>query len=159
MGLSPQARDYIKPEAQWEFDQAANTSANEFSRASAQRSAFYQECLELFERYDVLVLPSAQVWPFDATTHWPKQIGERVMDTYHRWMEATIYATLLGAPAVCVPAGFGGPNGEKPLPIGLQLIARPGADAQVLSIAGHYEQTVLAAKAHRACPPGCTPLR
>jgi amidase len=142
MGLSPQARDFIKPEAQWEHDQAANTSANEFSRASAQRSAFYQECMELFEHYDVLALPSAQVWPFDASMHWPKQIGDRAMDTYHRWMEATIYATLLGAPAVCVPAGFGGPNVSKPLPIGLQLIARPGADAQALSIAAHYEQTL-----------------
>jgi amidase len=146
MGLSPQARDFIKPEAQWEFDQAANTSANEFTRASAQRSAFYQECQELFNHYDVLAIPSAQVWPFDAKLHWPKQIADRTMDTYHRWMEATIYATLLGAPAVCVPAGFGGPNPAKPLPIGIQLIGRPGADAQILSIAGHYEQTVRGAR-------------
>jgi amidase len=145
MALSPQARDFIKPEAQWEFDQAAHTSANELTQASAQRTSFYQECLGLFERYDVLALPSAQVWPFDASLDWPKQIAGRTMDTYHRWMEATIYATLLGAPTVCVPAGFGGPNPAKPLPMGIQLIGRPGADAQVLSIAAHYEQTVMPA--------------
>ena len=28
------------------------------------------------------------------------------MDTYHRWMEATIYATFAGLPAISVPAGF-----------------------------------------------------
>jgi amidase len=143
MELSPNARDFIKPEAQWEFDQAANTTANEFTRASAQRTSFFQECLGLFEQYDVLALPSAQVWPFEASLDWPKQIAGRTMDTYHRWMEATIYATLLGAPTVCVPAGFGGPNPVKPLPMGIQLIGRPGADAQVLSIAAHYEKTVM----------------
>ena len=35
--------------------------------ASAQRSNFYQLMLALFEHRDVLALPSAQVWPFDAT--------------------------------------------------------------------------------------------
>ena len=28
------------------------------------------------------------------------------MDTYHRWMEVTIYATFAGLPAISVPAGF-----------------------------------------------------
>jgi len=41
-----------------------------------QRSAFYQHLLTLFERVDVLALPSAQVWPFDAALRWPTHIAQ-----------------------------------------------------------------------------------
>jgi amidase len=65
------------------------------------------------------------------------------MDTYHRWMEVTVYATFAGLPCISLPAGF---NGDG-LPIGLQLMGRPQADAAVLALAATYEmaaQTVLA---------------
>src|SRR5215831_4843491 len=58
------------------------------------------------ERYDYWVLPSAQVFPFDARTHWPKEIDGRKMDTYHRWMEVMIPVTMSACPALAVPAGF-----------------------------------------------------
>ncbi len=130
-------RALIKPEAIWEYDQAANLSGAQALAASAQRSAFYQQMLGLFEPCDVLALPSAQVWPFDAGQRWPKRIAGREMDTYHRWMEVTIYATFAGLPCISVPVGFG-PTG---LPMGMQLIGRPRADLAVLQLAHAYEQT------------------
>ncbi len=105
-------------------------------RASEQRSTFYQQMLALFEHADVLALPTAQVWPFDAALRWPQQIAGRDMDTYHRWMEVVIYATLAGLPCISVPVGFG-PTG---LPMGMQLIGRPRADLAVLQLAHAYEQ-------------------
>ena len=45
---------------------------------------------KLFDRYDYLLLPSAQVFPFDANVHWPKAISGVTMDTYHRWMEVVV---------------------------------------------------------------------
>ncbi|KQP20351.1 amidase [Pseudorhodoferax sp. Leaf265] len=131
----PQARERIKPEALWEYEQGQGTSAAQFMAASARRTAFYQHLLGLFERHDVLALPSAQVWPFAATERWPTQIAGRPMDTYHRWMEVVIYATFAGLPAISIPAGFG-PQG---LPMGLQLIGRPRDDAGVLRLAAAYE--------------------
>ena len=56
-------------------------------QAAAERTAFHTRMLALFERYDVLALPSAQVWPFPAEWRWPQSIAGRTMDTYHRWME------------------------------------------------------------------------
>ncbi|HUH95239.1 MAG TPA: amidase [Casimicrobiaceae bacterium] len=132
----PANRALIKPEALWEHDQAAHLSGVETYRASAQRSAFYQRMLALLERADFLALPSAQVWPFDAALRWPSSIAGRAMDTYHRWMEVTIYATFAGLPCISVPAGFGGAG----LPMGLQLIGRPRDDAGVLGLARVYEQ-------------------
>ena len=58
------------------------------------------------------------------------------MDTYHRWMEVTLYATFAGLPAISVPAGFHA-NGRWPM--GLQLIGRPRGDAALLRVAAGYE--------------------
>jgi amidase len=58
------------------------------------------------------------------------------MDTYHRWMEVTLYATLAGLPALCMPAGFHA-NGRWPM--GVQLIAAHSADAKLLRVAAAYE--------------------
>jgi amidase len=128
-------RNKIKPEALWEYDQAQGLSAAEFSAASAQRSAFYQHMRTLLERYDFLVLPAAQVWPFDVSERWPTEISGRKMDSYHRWMEVVIYATFAGLPCISVPTGFN----KQGLPMGLQLIGRPQADLAVLQLAQSYE--------------------
>ncbi len=135
----PGARDRIKPEALWEHDQAQGLSFEHFMQASQVRSSFHQHLLGLFERFDVLALPVAQVWPFPIEQHWPREIAGRRMDTYHRWMEVTLYATFAGLPALSVPAGFHA-NGRWPM--GLQLIGRPQGDAELLRLAAGYEALV-----------------
>jgi len=132
---NPQNRALIKPEALWEYDRGSNLSAAQVSEASAQRSAFYQQILALFDRCDFLALPSAQVWPFDSAQRWPTHIAGREMDTYHRWMEVVIYATFAGLPCISVPVGFS-PTG---LPMGMQLIGRPRGDHALLQLAHAYE--------------------
>jgi len=132
----PRNRALIKPEALWEHDQATGLSGAQCLAASAQRSAFYQQMLALFERCDVLALPSAQVWPFDAGQRWPARVAGREMDTYHRWMEVTIYATFAGLPCISVPVGFSSAG----LPMGMQLMGRPRADRALLRLAHAYEQ-------------------
>jgi amidase len=130
------ARERIKTEALWDHDQGATLSVPEFMRASEVRTAFHTRMLGLFERFDVLALPVTQVWPFPLAQRWPTHIAGREMDTYHRWMEVTIYATFAGAPAISLPAGFH-PNGRWPA--GLQLIAPPHADGALLRVAAAYE--------------------
>jgi len=141
----PENRALIKPEALWEYDAAQDLSGAATLKASIERTAFYQQLLRLFDQYDLLALPSAQVWPFDARLRWPREIAGRPMDTYHRWMEVTLYATFAGLPCISVPAGFS----ARGLPMGLQLIGRPQADAAVLALAAAYEmaaQTLLAVR-------------
>ena len=137
--VKPGNRALIKPEALWEHDQAASLTGNALMAASVQRTAYYQHMLKLFETHDFLALPTAQVWPFDAQMRWPQEIttpnGTRAMDTYHRWMEVTIYATFAGLPCISLPAGFS----AQGLPMGLQIIGRPQADAEVLRLARAYE--------------------
>ena len=62
------------------------------------------------------------------------------MDTYHRWMEVTLYATFAGLPCLAVPAGFGDSGAGLGLPMGLQLIGKPQADASLLRLAQVWEE-------------------
>ncbi|ODV11331.1 MAG: amidase [Rubrivivax sp. SCN 70-15] len=147
---TPGARERIKPEALWEHDGAQGLAFADFMAASVVRSDFLQHLLGLFERFDLLALPVAQVWPFEIGSTWPRRIAGRTMDTYHRWMECTIYATFAGVPAISVPAGF---DASGRLPMGLQLIARPRADAELLRAAAAYEALIPELLARRPMEP------
>jgi amidase len=85
----PAKRTQMKPEAQWEVECGLRLSARDVYQASMVRSAWYTTVLWLFERFDELLLPSAQVFPFDAGLRWPREIGGVAMDIYHRWMQVT----------------------------------------------------------------------
>ena len=132
----PARRAQLKPEAQWEIEGGLALSATDVYRASQDRSAWYRALSKLFERYDYLLLPSAQMFPFEASTHWPAQVAGRTMDTYHRWMEIVIGPSLAGLPAMNVPIGFG----EQGLPMGMQIIGPAQADWAVLQLARAHEQ-------------------
>ena len=132
----PGAREQIKTEALWEHHQGMGLNFMDFMAASEVRTAFHTHLLGLFERFDVLALPATQVWPFPMGERWPRQIAGRTMDTYHRWMEVTLYATFAGLPAISVPAGFHA-NGRWPA--GLQLVGRPHGDGALLQAAAAYE--------------------
>ncbi|MEO8279618.1 MAG: amidase [Ideonella sp.] len=134
----PAKRHLLKPEARWEIEQGLAMSAADVCAASQARSDFYQQMLVLLSRFDMLVLPSAQVWPFEIGIDWPRAINGVEMDTYHRWMEVVIPATLAGLPAISVPVGFS----DQGLPMGMQLIGRPLADRALLRWAAAYETTI-----------------
>ncbi len=132
----PAKRELLKPEARWEVEGGLALSGADVYRASVDRSDWYRALGKLFERYDYLLLPSAQVFPFDATQPWPRRIAGREMDSYHRWMEVVVGASLAGLPAISVPVGFS-PAG---LPMGLQIIGPAQADLAVLQLAHAHEQ-------------------
>ncbi len=146
--INPANRAHIKAEALWEYDQSLTLTGAQLMSASASRTRFYLSMLQLFEKFDVLAIPVAQVWPFDVSLRWPQNVAGRTMDTYHRWMEVVIYATLAGLPSISVPAGFGA-NG---LPMGLALIGKPQGDWDLLKLAHAYEMANQDLIARR--PPG-----
>lgn len=134
----PGLRKQLKPEAIWEIEGGLEQTGLELSGAAVARSEWYLALHKLFETYDVLALPSAQVFPFSAETHWPKAVNGRTMDTYHRWMEVSIGGTLSGCPVVNLPAGFD----EQGRPMGLQFIGPMGEDSELLQFALAYEASV-----------------
>src|SRR5262249_24988759 len=133
---APARRTLIKPEAQWEIERGFNVSAYDIADASAVHGAWYQAVRAMFEKYDFLALPSAQVFPFDASLRWPTEINGAAMDTYHRWMEVSIPATMSGCPALNVPCGFD----ARGLPMGIQIVAQNHAEMPCMQLAHAYDQ-------------------
>ena len=131
----PATRDMLKPELAWEIQQSMSITAGDTANANRIRQAWYRELDRLFNQYDFLVWPTAQVFPYDKNTPWPQQIAGRSMDTYHRWMEVVMYASLGGLPVVNVPVGFDGQG----RPMGMQVMGPYGADKKVLEFALAYE--------------------
>ncbi len=134
--LEPLARDkaVLKDTAQWELERGLSFSAMDVHRASVIRSDWHRRAAEIFADYDALVLPAAQVWPFEIETPYPTKIEGQRLDTYHRWMQVVTPVSLLGLPCLGAPAGFGA-NG---LPMGLQLFGPRGSDAKILSMGAAY---------------------
>lgn len=132
----PAKRAQIKPEAVWEMEAGRSLSAEAVYRASQRRSAFYEAMRRLFTRFDHLVMPGAQVFPFDVATRWPETVAGRPMDTYHRWMEVMVPFTMSNSPTISVPVGFG----EAGLPMGMQIAGPNHAELAVLRTAHAYDE-------------------
>ncbi len=131
----PGKRPLLKPELQWEIEQSYKLTAADVHAANATRARWFSAVNRLLEEYDFLALPTAQVFPFAKSVHWPKKIGDRAMDTYHRWMEIVIPGSLAGLPVVNIPAGFD----PRERPMGIQVMGRYGSDSHLLAFASTYE--------------------
>lgn len=131
----PAKRALMKPELIWEIEGGLKWTLGDLTHASAERTAWYEAFHKLFEHYDYLLMPTAQMFPFSAEQHWATAVAGKSMDTYHRWMEIAISVPLAGAPAISVPAGFS----QKGLPMGVQIIGKRFDDFEVLQLAHAYE--------------------
>ena len=108
----------MKKELTWEVQRGMALSDSAIAEAVTIANDWSACVKSVFGTYDALALPSAQTWPFDSSLDWPKFIGSVEMDTYHRWMEIVVPATLAGLPCVTIPAGFG----DSGFPMGIQLL-------------------------------------
>jgi amidase len=129
-------RKLLKDDAIWEIETGMALSAVEVHEMSAIRTAWFAKLNEMFATYDALILPSAQVWPFPVEWDSPKKIADRVMDTYHRWMEVVIPVSLVGVPSLNIPAGFN----EAGLPMGIQVFGPRHSDAKLLKIGQRWHE-------------------
>jgi amidase len=139
-------RDLMKPELQWEIENSRALRVHDVQQAMIDRTAWYDMALSLFERFDYLAVPSAQVFPFAIEKRWPEQIADRKMDSYHRWIEVMVPGTLTGCPIMSLPVGFNAAG----LPMGVQIIGRPRNDLSVLQLTHLFEALTPSMK---AAPP------
>ena len=94
--------------------------------AGARRREMVARGRELFERFDVLLLPTVAVLPLKVGTDAPADAdGLEPLS----WAAHTYTFNLTGYPAASCPAGFAAGN----LPVGLQVVGPRFADQMVLS--------------------------
>jgi amidase len=124
----------LPAQAKWEITHGFARKVAEVEWAAETRIAWLGAAREMFARYDAVVLPATQLWPFAVDMRWPEVIDGHAMDSYHRWMEVVVPASLAGLPALALPAGFGADG----LPAGVQMIGAPGADGMLMALGRAY---------------------
>ena len=124
--FAPERREHgdrLSPQLRALLDEGAGRSPAEYLDALGLAQAGRQELARLFERQDLILTPSA---PGEA----PAGLDSTGDPRFNRaW-------TLLGAPCVHLPTG----SGEAGLPVGVQLVGRPGDDARLLASAAWAER-------------------
>ncbi|MGI5270827.1 amidase [Nonomuraea sp. CA-218870] len=120
----------------WNVEQGRRVTGADLARAERARSGLYQRMAAFFDTYDVLIAPVSQVPPFPAHEPYVRAINGVELPDYLAWMRSAYWISVLHAPAASVPAGFT-PSG---LPVGVQIVGRPFADARVLRVARAFEQ-------------------
>lgn len=131
----PSWKTHAKQTAVWNMEKGQSLSTAELLQSELDRSNIYRHVAEFFEHYDALVLPAAQVPPFDGDQEWVTEIEGETMDSYIDWMTICCAITVTGLPAISVPGGFT-PEG---LPVGVQIVGKPRGDLQLLRIAHAFE--------------------
>lgn len=132
---NPATRGLLKADAQWEVEQGRKVTGADVPDLLAGRLRWYQAFVSLFEIHDFLAAPTAQLFAFDAKTHWPAEIAHTKMDSYLRWMQVCGAVTMSGCPALAVPAGFDA-QGRS---MGIQIVAKPRREIDCLKIANAYD--------------------
>ena len=129
-------RELLKDSIVWEIERGLKLTDAHLTQAKAMRSLVSEQLYNIFSEIDFLVLPSAQVFPFSKNKPYPYRINGNRMDTYHRWLEITIPASLLGLPVASIPVTL---EQEQPL-LGVQFIAKSHQDAKLLeaTLQMHY---------------------
>lgn len=104
-----------------------------YVRAMKVRTKIKQDFDEAFKKVDVILTPTAPSAAF--------KVGEKSADPLEMYLSDiyTISANLAGVPAISIPCGFDNSKG-KPLPIGLQLLAKPFDEGTLFQAAHAFEQ-------------------
>ena len=108
----------------------ADYSAVDVFKAMHRLESLRRECLKVFERSDMLVVPTLPALPTRADVEADSAGWSRRLGRY------TNFVNLLGLPALAVPAGFG-PDG---LPGGVTFIGPAGSERRLCEIGTAWQR-------------------
>lgn len=128
-------RDDLDPNLVWNIEDALKSTSADMAAALAEQTRIYQNFQALFDRYDVLITPAANVLPFPHQLSYPETLDGRPARHYAEWYSISYGISLVGHPAISLPAGLD-PQGT---PFGLQVVGSRFGDHRLLEIAQALE--------------------
>ena len=134
--LLREKRALLKPEVVWNIEQGLKLSVETIERAEGQRVALARRMLTFFEGYDLLLTPATIVAPFPIGERYVKECAGVTFGNYVEWLAIVYAITLACCPALSLPCGFT----AEGLPVGLQMVAPPRADARLIAGAALLEE-------------------
>jgi amidase len=132
----PAQRAVMKPQLVWNTEEGFKLSGEDVARAEAKRTELYHRVRIFMERYEYLVLPTNPTPPLPIGQSQIREIAGQPMGDYIEGGALKHAITVVGNPAISVPAGFT----DDGLPVGLQIVGRHQADFAVLQMAHAFEQ-------------------
>ncbi|MEQ9330003.1 amidase family protein [Thalassobaculum sp.] len=135
-------RHLIKPDIIWNTEKGLKQTPEQVAWAERERAAFYRRVVTFFETYDLLLLPTSVVPPYDVNKTHIDEVDGVKFDNYIAASMTTSSITLSACPAISIPAGFT----EDGRPVGLQLVGRPHDEAGLLAAAALIEELTGLAK-------------
>jgi amidase len=128
-------RNEVKDTIRWELERGERLTPLEIAKAESKRTELFHRMRRFMATYEFFVLPTAQVPPFDVNQPYVTEIDGVAMASYIDWMKSCYYISVVGNPAISVPAGFT----SEGLPVGLQIVGRHRDDWGLLQIARAFE--------------------
>lgn len=115
-------------------DAIKRTTANS-AFALAEQTRLHQDFQKAFDQHDILITPATNVVPFPHRINHPMTIQGQPARHYLEWCSILYGISLVGHPAVSIPAGLD----ENGTPFGLQIIGPRFSDHRLLEIAQALE--------------------
>lgn len=131
-------RDRLKPDVVWNIERGLALTGEQVGRALARRGELFHRMRAFFQRYDLLLCPTAIVPPFPVEQRYVDHVGDHRFDNYIDWIGITYALTLTSCPVLSLPCGFTASG----LPVGLQVIGPPRGEAALLSAAAALEEVL-----------------
>lgn len=120
--------ELLKPEMIWNVEKGERLSAVEIIDAQSKRSTIVRRTIAFFEDYDLLLAPATIVPAFPVEERYVAECAGTRFETYIDWLAIAYAITLTTAPALSMPCGFT----DAGLPVGLQVVARPRNEMNLL---------------------------
>ncbi|MBP0030179.1 amidase [Roseofilum sp. Guam] len=125
--------ELLEPINQWLASRTVN--AGQYLQAVREMQRISRRIVGFWDDYDVLLLP--------VYLHQPIKVGEwagldptQIFEKVSHWVAPCPPFNATGQPAIALPVGFG----DRGLPLSVQLVGKPGAEATLLSLAAQLEE-------------------
>jgi amidase len=126
-------KEVLSPMNRWIAEQSG--SAGEYLQAVHQMQIVARQIVAFFEVFDVLVVPT-YLHPQIRVGEWANLSPAETLEKIIAWIAPCPPFNASGLPAIAIPTGFDNSTG---LPVGVQLVGRPAAEATLISLAAQIE--------------------
>ena len=138
--------ELLEPLTRWLVERGRELSARELAAALTALTAYERSIIRQFRAFDAVVTPALAMTPRpvgwysrdDAELNFAQQV---------QYTPFTSFANVTGLPAITLPVA----NTDEGIPMGIQLVGRPGGEATLLAIGAQLERRIGWQRRH---PPG-----
>jgi len=138
----------VEPLTRWLVERGRGLGARELGEALSWLAAYERRTIALFAPFDAVLTPALALTPrpvgwYDA------EDGEENFAQQCRYTPFTSFVNVCGLPAITLPVHVT----EEGLPMGVQLVGRPGGERTLLALGAQLERRIAW---HRRHPPAWT---